>query len=469
MFELIIRLSRYLFVFYIVYFLWQGVRYIAYERGVWQGSAFLATSKQRIVVIFMHITAFLILAYEPGTFSFDYDALIYAAGSLVLLIAMNVGAGRIYKGSCPLIWNGVYFLLTTGLIMLWRLDQSLASRQLIWFFVGAAAMFLMPLFLKLIPKFEKLEPLYLGVGLGLLILPFLIGTPEYGALRSVRIGPMNFQPSEMVKFLFVFYLASAFRKNKGLKHTIMLCAVSAVYVGILVLQTDLGSALIFFMTFMVVMYVATGSEILFFSGMGAMSLASMAAYRLFGHVRIRVAIWQDPWTDVHGIGHQVVQSLFAISTWGLLGSGLTLGMPNRIPVVARDMMFAAICEELGSLFGIGIIGVYIMIFYRGAHIALRCKRKYYSLLAVGFTAMMAFQTFLILGGTINLIPLTGVTLPFVSYGGSSVLVSSLMIGIIQWIFMYYSESSDDGEEDYEGEDTEVEDINDEIDLDEVTP
>ena len=307
-------------------------------------------------------------------------------------------------------------------------------------------MFLVPLFLKLIPKFEKLEPLYLITGLGLLSLPFFIGVQEYGALRSVRIGPANFQPSEIVKFLFVFYLASAFRKNKGIIHVVKLGIVSAVYIGMLVLQTDLGSALIFFMTFMVVMYVSTGSELLFFSGMGAMSLASMLGYNLFGHVRVRVAIWQDPWADVHGTGHQIVQSLFAIGTWGLLGSGLTLGMPRSIPVVARDMMFAAICEELGSLFGIGLIGVYIMIFYRGAHIALRCRRKYYSLLAVGFTAMMAFQTFLILGGTINLIPLTGVTMPFVSYGGSSVLVSSLMIGIVQWIFMYYSEDVDNEEE-----------------------
>jgi len=453
MFELIIRLSRYFFVFYIAYFLWQGVRYIAAERG-FIAKASGAAAKQRIAVIFMHITAFLILAYEPGSFSFNYEALIYAAGSLVLLIAMNVGASKIYKGSCTLIWNGVYFLLTTGLIMLWRLDQGLAQRQLIWFFVGAFAMFLVPPFLKLIPKFEKLEILYLAAGLGLLSLPFFIGVHEYGALRSIRIGAMSFQPSEMVKFLFVFYLASAFRKEKGLRHVIILCAVSAVYIGMLVLQTDLGSALIFFMTFMVVMYVSTGSELLFFSGMGAMSLASVVAYNIFGHVRIRVAIWQDPWADAHGIGHQVVQSLFAIATWGLFGSGLTLGMPRHVPVVARDMMFAAICEELGSLFGMGIIGVYIMIFYRGAHIALRCKRKYYSLLAVGFTAMMAFQTFLILGGTINLIPLTGVTMPFVSYGGSSVLVSSLMIGIVQWIFMYYHAESDADEDEHEpgGED-----------------
>ena len=438
MFELLIRLSRYLFVFYIVYFLWQGVRYIAAERGLFGVKGHRCAMKQRIVVIFMHITAFLILAYEPGSFSFNTDALIYAAGSLVLLISMYIGAEKIYKGSCTLIWNGVYFLLDTGLIMLWRLEPGLAQRQLIWFFVGAFAMFLVPLFLKLIPKFEKLEILYLIAGLGLLSTPFLIGVHEYGALRSIRIGTMNLQPSEIVKFLFVFYLASAFRKKMGIGHVITLCGISAVYVLILVLQTDLGSALIFFMTFMIVMYVATGSEFLFFLGMGSMSAASYFAYNIFSHVRVRVAIWQDPWVDVHGIGHQTIQSLFAIGTWGLLGSGLTLGLPNHIPVVARDMMFAAICEEFGSLFGMGLIGVYIMIFYRGAHIALRCKRKYYSLLAVGFTAMMAFQTFLILGGTINLIPLTGVTLPFVSYGGSSVLVSSLMIGIIQWIFMYYS-------------------------------
>jgi len=438
MFELVIRLSRYLFVFYIAYFLWQGVRYIAAERGFFGGSGNRAAMKQRIIVIFMHITAFLILAYEPESISFEPTALIYAAVSLALLIGMNIGAEKAYKGSCTLIWNGVYFLLDTGLIMLWRLDRGLAQRQLIWFFVGAFAMFLIPVFLKIIPKFEKLEILYLIGGLGLLCTPFIIGIQEYGALRSIRVGALSLQPSEIVKFLFVFYLASAFRKKMGMWQIITLCGISAVYVLILVLQTDLGSALIFFMTFMIVMYVATGSELLFFLGMGAMSAASYIAYNIFSHVRIRVAIWRDPWVDVHGIGHQTVQSLFAIGTWGLLGSGLTLGFPHHIPVVARDMMFAAICEEMGSIFGMGLIGVYIMIFYRGAHIALRCKRKYYSLLAVGFTAMMAFQTFLILGGTINLIPLTGVTMPFVSYGGSSVLVSSLMIAIIQWIFMYYS-------------------------------
>jgi cell division protein FtsW (lipid II flippase) len=245
----------------------------------------------------------------------------------------------------------------------------------------------------------------------------------------------------------VFYLASVFRKKLKFKQMLLPIAAGALYVLILVLQTDLGGALIFFMTFMVMLYVATGSELLFIAGMGAMSTASVLAYRLFSHVRVRVAIWQNPWADVYDTGNQIVQALFAIGTWGLLGSGLTLGYPGYVPVIARDSIFAAVCEEMGSLFGMGLIGVYLMVFYRGAHIALRCKRKYYSLLAVGFTAMMAFQTFLIIGGTIKLIPLTGVTLPFVSYGGSSALVSSLMIGIIQWIFMYYREDMDKSEED----------------------
>jgi len=439
MFDLIIVLSRYLFVFYIIYFLWQGVRYIAAERGFGKGSMMGFAAKQRITVIFMHISAFLILAYEPGEFRFNEETLIFAAGALILIMAAQLGSSKIYSGSCTLIWNGVTFLLDTGLIILWRLDSELAQKQLMWFFVGFAVMFLMPLGLKIIPKFEKLEKAYLIIGLGLLCTPFLMGREEFGAINWIQIGVMNLQPSEIVKFLFVFYLASAFRKKMSIWQVIMLCGISALYVLILVLQTDLGGALIFFMTFMVIMYVSTGSELLFLAGISAMSGASYLAYKIFSHVRIRVAIWQNPWEDVRGSGHQIVQALFAIGTWGLLGSGLTKGFPGYVPVVARDSIFAAICEELGSLFGMGIIGIYIMIFYRGAHIALRCKRKYYALLAVGFTAMMAFQTFLILGGTIKLIPLTGVTLPFVSYGGSSVLVSSMMVGILQWIFMYYSE------------------------------
>ena len=205
---------------------------------------------------------------------------------------------------------------------------------------------------------------------------------------------------------------------------------------LLVLQKDLGSALIFFMTYMVMLYIATSNEFLFFLGMGAASVAAMGAYKLFSHVQVRVAAWRNPWADIDAGGYQIVSSLFAITTWGLFGSGLTKGMPKSIPVVESDMIFSAICEEFGVIFGAGVIGIFIMLLYRGVRIALDCNRRYYSILAAGVTTLISFQAFVILGGVMKLIPLTGVTLPFVSYGGSSVLVSLMMIGLLQWVCVY---------------------------------
>ena len=190
------------------------------------------------------------------------------------------------------------------------------------------------------------------------------------------------------------------------------------------------------MTFMVMLYIATSNEFLFLLGMGAASAAAAVAYRLFSHVRVRVAAWKDPWADIDHGGYQIVSSLFAITTYGLLGSGLTKGMPKSVPVVESDCIFAAICEEFGVLFGAGIICIFIMLLYRGIRITLDCNRRYYSLLAVGITVMLAFQAFVIIGGVIKFIPLTGVTLPLVSYGGTSVLVSLMMLGILQWVCVY---------------------------------
>ena len=190
------------------------------------------------------------------------------------------------------------------------------------------------------------------------------------------------------------------------------------------------------MTYMVMLYISTSNEILFFAGMGAASAAETLAYHLFSHVRVRVAAWRNPWADIDGGGYQILNSLFVITTWGLLGSGLTKGMPNTVPVVESDFIFAAICEEMGILFGMGIVCLYIMLFFRGILVVIRCQRRYYSLLAAGVITMFAFQAFLIIGGVIKLIPLTGVTLPFVSYGGSSVLVSIMMIGLLQWVNVY---------------------------------
>ena len=205
---------------------------------------------------------------------------------------------------------------------------------------------------------------------------------------------------------------------------------------LLVLQKDLGSALIFYMTYLTMLYMATSNEILLFSGIGVLAAGSVFAYRLFSHVRVRVSAWKNPWADIDSGGYQICQSLFAIGTGGLLGSGLTRGMPLSIPVVSKDFIFAAICEEFGTIYAICFIGVFILLFTRGMMIAFKCRRRYYSFIAAGFTVMMAFQTFLIVGGVIKLIPLTGVTLPFVSYGGTSIFVSILVVSFIQWVNGY---------------------------------
>lgn len=440
MLDLIIMLSRYAFIAYIALFLWQGIVYIAYEQGGYLGSPYTAVSIQRRLVVLMHITAFLILSYNRETYLFDIPTLIFGVVTFVFLLLAVKLLDRFYYEGCPLIWTGMLFLMDVSLIMLQRVEPYLAHRQLMWMGIGLAGMLFLPFFFRVIPRFEVLEWVYIIGCYALLLCTKFFGVAKGGSTNWLSFGPesftITFQPSEIAKFLFVFYLASVFRKRVEWKQLLTTGILSAGLVLLLVLQKDLGSALIFFMTYMVMLYIATSNEFLFFLGIGAASAAATVAYKLFSHVRVRVAAWQNPWADIDTGGYQIVSSLFAITTWGLFGSGLTKGMPKSIPVVESDMIFAAICEEFGVLFGAGVIGIFIMILYRGVRIALDCNRRYYSILAAGVTTMISFQAFVILGGVIKLIPLTGVTLPFVSYGGSSVLVSLMMIGLLQWVCVY---------------------------------
>ncbi len=441
MFDLIIMLSRYLFIFYIGLFLWQAIVYIAYEQGGFLGSPFRAISIQRRLVVLMHLTAFLILAYDRDTHFFSWQVLVFGAVALAFLLVAIQLLDRFYYEGCPLIWTGMLFLMDVSLIMLQRIDASLAYRQLAFMALGLAGMLVLPSLLRLIPRFEIFEWAYIIVCYGLLICTLLFGVEHGGSQNWLEIGNFSFQPSELAKFLFVFYLASVFRKRVELRELLITGGLSAGIVLLLVLQKDLGSALIFFMTFMTLLYIATSNEFLFFLGMGGASFAAVIAYHLFSHVRVRVAAWRDPWADIDHGGYQIVTSLFAITTYGLLGSGLTKGMPLSVPVVESDCIFAAICEEFGVLFGAGIICIFIMLLYRGIRITLDCTRRYYSLLAAGITVMLCFQAFVIIGGVIKLIPLTGVTLPLVSYGGTSVLVSLMMLGIVQWVCVYCEQHS----------------------------
>lgn len=449
MFEIIVLVSRYVFLSFILYFLWQCFVFISNERGREIGNFELVVSKQRVGISFMHMIAFLILSYINGEGIFNLDTIVFSLISLLFFIFVWILTNVVYRESDSIMWNCVTFLMDIGLIVLYRLNPISAEKQLIWLIIAAIVTLLLPLMLKIVSKFEYLEYFYLIAGWILFIATFVLADKKNGSTNWIIIDAnkgIGFQPSEIIKFLFIFYLACVFRRKISIKKFIFCAVMSAGYVISLVLQKDLGGALIFFMTYMIMMYISTGNEKLFFAGMGAASIAAFLAYYVFPHIRVRVKAWQNPWNDVEGGGYQILQSLFAIGTGGLLGSGLKQGYPKYIPVVESDFIFSAICEEFGGLFGICIIGVFIVIFYRGVHIALRCHRKFYALISAGITNMLALQTFLILGGVIKLIPLTGVTLPFISYGGTSILVSVIMIGFLQWIYSYYKMQEDDPEE-----------------------
>ncbi|MCL2610283.1 MAG: FtsW/RodA/SpoVE family cell cycle protein [Defluviitaleaceae bacterium] len=333
------------------------------------------------------------------------------------------------------------------MIILTRLNFSLASLQIFWIGLSLVVVVALPLILKILPKLEKLQFLYLGIGLFILVSAFF-GTEEFGSLRRVEIPgtEFGFAPAEVASFLYIFYLATTFRRRLTFNEIIVPSIFAVVFVVMLFLQRNLGAALIFFVSYMIIMYISTGRMFLFLLGFGLFGAGAYFSYLTFSHVQVRVSVWLNPFQYVHGIGHQTVQALFAIGTWGPFGSGLTLGIPNVVPVVARDLTYAAIAEEFGTLFSVMLLGVYIMLFYRGVHVALRSHRRYYSLLAIGFTGILAFQTFLIVGGTASMLPLTGVTLPFISYGGSSLLISTMKLAMIQWLFTQRQEVQETQEE-----------------------
>ena len=275
----------------------------------------------------------------------------------------------------------------------------------------------------------------------------LIGTTTFGAQLSLQIHGLSFQPSEFVKISFVFFAAAMFYRSTRFPTVAVTTAVAAVHVLILVLSKDLGSALLFFVTYVFMLFVATSNWIYLLSGLGCGGLAASAAYLLFPHVQKRVSAWADPWADIDRNGYQIAQSLFAIGTGGWFGLGLYQGMPYKIPVVEKDFVFAAISEELGGIFALCVLLICLGCFLQFMMVAVRMQASFYKLIAVGLGMEYLIQVFLTVGGVIKFIPSTGVTLPLVSYGGSSVLSTFILFGVIQGLYILKKNDEEDYEED----------------------
>jgi len=284
-------------------------------------------------------------------------------------------------------------------------------------------------------RLKNYELYLLFAGAALITLPFFIGETKHGAANWITFGPLSFQPSEAVKLIFIAYLARAMAGGSKKPRDLAVPAAYGAFITlVLVLQRDLGGALIFFVVFLFMLYIATGSAAMTLGAAVCAAAACAAAYAafpgLFAHVAVRVTAWLNPWGDVDAGGYQITQALFAIGTWGVFGSGLTRGYPGKIPVAASDFVFPAVCEEFGLLYGLCVIGVIMLSLYYGYAAAVKNKTVTGALFTIGLVLSLTFQGFLSIGGNIKLIPHTGVTLPFMSYGGSSLAASMLSAAFV---------------------------------------
>ena len=340
-----------------------------------------------------------------------------------------------YKNISKLLLNNMCMLLSLGMIMLTRLDIKDAMRQFVIIVISAVATWIIPLVIDKVWGLISWSFLYIGLGIVLLLAVLFTGSVTYGAKMALSFGGFSFQPAEFVKITFVFFAASMLGRSVDFKNIFITSSIAALHVLILIACRDLGTALIFFMAYVIILYIATGRKLYVFLGGGMFSLASLGAYRMFSHVRTRVEAWIDPWSDITNKGYQIAHSLFAIGTGGFAGMGLMQGMPERIPIVEKDFIFSAISEEMGAAVALCIILICLGCFLQMMTIATYMDMSFYKLVAVGLGFEYAVQVFLTIGGVTKFIPSTGVTLPFVSYGGSSIFSSFILFMTIEGLYL----------------------------------
>lgn len=357
-----------------------------------------------------------------------------------LLTATQVLIHKFYPQGDKFLITFACILSVIGIAVMYRLDTSVAIKQFMWFTAGIIIFICLVVAIPDIRNFSKYKNVFLIATILIMPMALIAGTEINGATNWVTIGGFGFQPSEFGKITFVLYLAAALmtyedKQNilEDLRQLWKPALVSMFSLGCLVMQKDLGSALIFFGIAITMLYVSTGKKKYVAITVILSVIGAFVVYHLFSHVQARIDIWRDPWSDPNGAGYQIIQGLYAISSGGMLGSGLGQGYPGFVPVNTSDLIFAVICEELGMVFGLGIMIIYFLFFYRGMRAAFRVKDKFSQLNTIGISAMIACQVLVIIGGVFAVIPLTGITLPLISYGGSSMLTMFFALAILQKI------------------------------------
>lgn len=363
----------------------------------------------------------------------------FGAAVLALLVLAHLAVRRLAPHADPVILPMALLLNGLGYVMIARLDERLAGLQAVWSAVGIAAFAGTLVVVRRVRDLERYRYTFLVVGLGLLLLPLVpgVGRNINGARIWIRLGPVGFQPGELAKIVLALFFASYLVERRELlaerlRLRILLPVLMAWGVSILIMvaEKDLGSSLLFFGFFVGMVWVATNQWLYVAAGTVMFAAGASVAYKLFGHVRTRVQIWLDPWADAQNKGYQIVQAMFAFGSGGTLGAGLALGSPQRIPAASTDFIFAAIGEELGLVGTTAVLLGFLLLIGSGLRVAVLCTNPFEKLLATGLTLIVGFQTFIIVGGVTRLVPLTGITLPFVSYGGSSLVANYILVALL---------------------------------------
>lgn len=386
---------------------------------------------QPVLILMFHLTGFLCIFLKTPEMK-----IIILYFMQVLLFVVSTFLYRIfYKKLFKSLFFHMQFLIAVGFVFITRLNYVWGVKQTMFAAMALTACLILPFLIKKMVMLRNMGYLYAVAGIGALAYVFLRAKVQYGAKNWIKIFGISIQPSEFVKILLIFMIASLFYVSRNIKQIIITTALTAIMVLLLVLSKDLGGAMLFFTTFVVMTYFATGSVKLLGLFTGGGMAAAVAGYYIFSHVRVRVQAFVDPWKYIDDKGYQVTQSLFGIGSGGWFGFGLGNGSPKNTPVVESDFIFSGLCEELGLLFGFCLILIYLCTIIAFILLAWRTKSSFHQLVSIGCATMYSFQTFLSIGGTVKFIPSTGVTLPLVSQGGSSIISTIIIFGVIQGLYI----------------------------------
>ena len=429
MVNLIVELSKYLIIILFAVYTFECFSVLGRNKPLEKQEDIFY--RQTGLIYLIHFIAFLVMILVEE----NLKLIGFYLMQVLLLTAIILIYHFVYKNASRLIVNNMCMLLATGMIILTRLNYDKAVKQYKIAVVAVLITILVPFFIQKMHFLQKLTWVYAVIGIVGLGVVTVAGSTSYGAKISLSFGGISIQPSEFIKILYVFFIACMLAKSTEFRQVVLISAAAGIHVLILVASRDLGAALIFFIVYLVMIYVATKHLSYFLGGLAAGSAAAVVAYKFFSHVQTRVIAWKDPLSVIDNQGYQICQSLFAIGTGGWFGRGLTKGSPNSIPVVEQDFVFSAISEELGGIYALCLILVCVSCFLMFMNISMQMHESFYKLVALGLGTVYGFQVFLTIGGVTKFIPSTGVTLPLVSYGGSSLLGTMILFAIIQGLYI----------------------------------